>query len=135
MSLAHRLSGFLGRRDILNPDEIEHSAEKLVTVYQDDLKQCFCNELLWFIELNNRVKCSFPNIQSRPATTRPIIRQIGHNAVGRACRFFAARGERVEIMVNNVTVILVDRDTCKINSTCTSTNTIPRTVPGNVRSH
>ena len=36
-------------------------------------------------------------------------------------------------MVNNVTVILVVRDTCKINTT--STNTVPRTVPGNVQSH
>ena len=31
--------------------------------------------------------------------------------------FSAARGEYVEIMVNNVTVILVLRDTCKINTT------------------
>ncbi len=31
--------------------------------------------------------------------------------------FYAARGEYVEIMVNNVTVILVLRDTCKINTT------------------
>ena len=45
--------------------------------------------------------------------------------------FSSARGEYVEIMVNNVTVILVVRDTCKINTT--STSTVPRTVPGNVR--
>ena len=71
-------------------------------------------------------------IQSRPATTRPVIRRIGCNAVGRASRFFCRQGEYVEIMVNNVTVILVVRDTCKINTT--STSTVPRTVPGNVRS-
>ena len=33
----------------------------------------------------------------------------------------------------NVTVILVVRDKCKINTT--STNTVPRTVLGNVQSH
>ena len=44
--------------------------------------------------------------------------------------FSAARGNYVEIMVNNVTVNLVVRDTCKINST--STNTVPCTVPGNI---
>ena len=60
-------------------------------------------------------------VQSRPSITRPVIRRIGCNAVDRASRFSAARGEYVEIMVNNVTVILVVRDTCKINSTSTST--------------
>ena len=58
--------------------------------------------------------------------------RIGCNTVDRASRFFSRQGEYVEIMVNNVTVILVVRDTCKINTT--STNTVPRMVPGNVRS-
>ena len=52
-------------------------------------------------------------IQWRPARTRPVIRRIGCNAVDVS----AARGEYVEIMVNNVTVILVVLDTCKINTT------------------
>ena len=34
-------------------------------------------------------------------------------------------------LVNNVTLILVVQDTCKINNT-TSTNTVPRMVPGSV---
>ena len=72
-------------------------------------------------------------VQSCPATTRPVIRGIGCNAVDRASRFFCRQGEYVEIMVNNVTVILVVRYTCKINTT--STNTVPRTVPRNIRSH
>ena len=42
-------------------------------------------------------------------------------------------GMYVEIMVNNVTLILVVRDTCKINTA--STHSVPRTVPGNVQSH
>ena len=46
-------------------------------------------------------------VQSRLGTTRPVIRRIGCNAVDRASRFSAARGEYVEIMVNNVTVIVV----------------------------
>ena len=60
-------------------------------------------------------------VQSRPSTTRLVIRRIGCSAVDRASRFSAARGEYVEIMVKNVTVILVIRDTCKINTTSTST--------------
>ena len=60
-------------------------------------------------------------LQSRPSTTRLVIRRIGCNAVDRASRFFYHQGEYVEIMVNNVTVILVVRDTCKINTTSTST--------------
>ena len=60
------------------------------------------------------------HIQSRPSTTRLIIRRIGCNAVDRASRFFCRQGEYVEIMVNNVTVILVVRDTCKINTTSTA---------------
>ena len=48
--------------------------------------------------------------------------------------FSAAWGEYVEIMVNNVTVILVLRDTCKINTTIHPlARTVP--VPSNVRSH
>ena len=58
-------------------------------------------------------------IQSRHA---PV--QRGESVVTRSIvppDFSAARGECVEIMVNNVTVILVVTDTCKINTTCTST--------------
>ena len=48
--------------------------------------------------------------------------------------FSAARGEYVQIMVNNVTVILVLRDTCKINTTIHPlAHTVP--VPSNVRIH
>ena len=61
------------------------------------------------------------NVQSRPSTTRLVIRRIGCNAVDRASRFFCRQGEYVEIMLNNVTVILVVRDACKINTTSTST--------------
>ena len=46
-----------------------------------------------------------------PATTRFVIRRIGYNAVDRASRFFCRQGEYVEIMVNNVTVILIVRFT------------------------
>ena len=45
--------------------------------------------------------------------------RIGCNAVGHACQFSAARGEYVEIMVNIINVILVVRDTRKINTTST----------------
>ncbi len=73
-------------------------------------------------------------IQSRPSTTRFVIRRIGCNVVDRASRFFCRQGEYVEIMVNNVTVILVLRDTCKINTTIHPlARTVP--VPSNVRSH
>ena len=68
---------------------------------------------------------------------RYVSRYLGHDAIY-VWRYLypdcsAARGNHVEIMVNTITVILDIRDTCKINST--STNTVPRTVPGNVRSH
>ena len=50
MPLSHRPSAyeelrskfcFLGKVDILSPDEIERLAKKLVTLYQDDIEQCF----------------------------------------------------------------------------------------------
>ena len=95
VSLAHRLSayeelcsrfGFLGKLENLSPVEIERSADNLVTVYKDDLEQCFGNELVQFVEFSNaflkdaddnigkehflykliidkRVKCSFPNVE------------------------------------------------------------------------
>ena len=44
---------FLGKFDILSPDEIERLAEKLVTVYQDDIEQRFSNELLQFVDYSN----------------------------------------------------------------------------------
>ena len=44
---------FLGKFDILSPDEIERLAEKLVTVYQDDIEQRFSNELLQFVDHSN----------------------------------------------------------------------------------
>ena len=59
MPLAHRSSAyeellskffFLVKFDILSPDEIERLAEKLVTLYQDDIEQCFSNELLQFVD-------------------------------------------------------------------------------------
>ena len=55
MPLAHRPSAyeelrskfcFLGKFDIISPDEIERLAEKVVTLYQDDTEQRFSNELL-----------------------------------------------------------------------------------------
>ena len=59
MPLAHRPSAyeemrsifFLGKFDILSPDEIERLAEKLVTLYQDDIEQRFSNELLQFVAI------------------------------------------------------------------------------------
>ena len=39
--------------DILSPDEIERLAEKLVTLYQDDIEQRFSNELLHFVDHSN----------------------------------------------------------------------------------
>ncbi len=62
MPLAHRPSAyeelcstfcFLGKFDILSPDEIERLAEKLATLYQDDIEQRFCNELLRFVDYSN----------------------------------------------------------------------------------
>ncbi len=44
---------FLGKFDILSPNEIERLAEKLVTVYQDDIEQRFSNELLQFVDYSN----------------------------------------------------------------------------------
>ena len=50
MTLAHRPSAheelrskfcFLGKFDILSPDEMERLAEKLVTLYQDGIEQLF----------------------------------------------------------------------------------------------
>ena len=77
---------FLGKFNILSPDEIERLAEKLVTLYQDDIKQRLSNELLQFVDYSNefldyaedtigmwqflyqltidkRIKCSFPNVE------------------------------------------------------------------------
>ena len=62
MPLAHRSSAyaeprskfcFLGKFDMLNPYEIERLAEKLVTLYQDDVEQRFSNELLQFVDYSN----------------------------------------------------------------------------------
>ena len=44
---------FLGKFDILGVAEIERLAEKLVTLYQDDIEQRFCNELLQFVDYSN----------------------------------------------------------------------------------
>ena len=44
---------FLGKFDILSLDEIEHLAEKLLTLYQDDIEQSFGNELLQFVDYSN----------------------------------------------------------------------------------
>ena len=62
MSLAHRpicvrgtafQKKILGKFDILSPKEIEPLAEKLVTLYQDDIEQRFSNELLQFVDYAN----------------------------------------------------------------------------------
>ena len=62
MPLTHRPSAyeelrskfcFLGKFDILSPDEIERLAGKLVTLYQYDIEQCFSNELLQFVDNSN----------------------------------------------------------------------------------
>ena len=57
MPLAHRPSAytfcFLGKFDILSPDEIESLPEKLVTLYQDDIEHRFSNELLQFVDYSN----------------------------------------------------------------------------------
>ena len=47
-----RGGGFV-RTGLLNPDEIERLAEKLVTLYQDDIEQRFSNELLQFVDYSN----------------------------------------------------------------------------------
>ena len=44
---------FLGKFDILSLDEIERLAEKLVSLYQDDIEQHFSNELLQFVDYSN----------------------------------------------------------------------------------
>ena len=44
---------FLGKFDILSPDEIEGLSEKLVTLYQDDIEQRYSSELLLFIDYSN----------------------------------------------------------------------------------
>ena len=46
-------SWFLGKFDILSPDEIERLAEKLATRYQDKIYQRFSNELLQFVDYSN----------------------------------------------------------------------------------
>ena len=62
MPLAHRQSAyeelrskfcFLGKFDILSPDEIERLVEKLATLYQDNIEQRFSNELLQFVDYSN----------------------------------------------------------------------------------
>ena len=62
MPLAHRPSAydelcskfcFLRKFDNLSPDEIEYLVVKLVTLYQDDIEQCFSNELLQFVDYSN----------------------------------------------------------------------------------
>ena len=45
---------FLGKFDILSPGEIECLAEKLVTLYQDDIEQRFSNALLQFVDFSNK---------------------------------------------------------------------------------
>ena len=42
---------FLGKFDIISSDEIERLADKLVTLYQDDIEHRFSNELLQFFLL------------------------------------------------------------------------------------
>ena len=44
---------FLGKFDILGPDEIERLAEKLIILYQDDIEQRFSNELLQCVDYSN----------------------------------------------------------------------------------
>ena len=57
MPLAHRPSAykfcFLGKFDILSPDEIDSLAEKLVTLCQGDIGHRFSNELLQFVDYSN----------------------------------------------------------------------------------
>ena len=57
MPLAHRPSAykfcFLGKFDILSPDEIDSLAEKLATLCQDDIENRFSNELLQFVDYSN----------------------------------------------------------------------------------
>ena len=44
---------FLDKFDILSPDEIERLAEKLFTLYQNDVEQRYSNELLKFVDYSN----------------------------------------------------------------------------------
>ena len=57
MPLAHGPSAytfcFLGKFDILSPDEIDSLAEKLATLLQDDIGHRFSNELLQFVDYSN----------------------------------------------------------------------------------
>ena len=62
MPLAHRSSAyeelrskfcFLGKCVILSPDEIERWAEKLSTLYQDDIEQRFSKELLQVVDYSH----------------------------------------------------------------------------------
>ena len=62
MPLAHRPSAYeelrskccvLGKFDIISPDEIERLAEKVVTLYPDDIEQRFSNELPQFVDYSN----------------------------------------------------------------------------------
>ena len=57
MPLAHRPSEyiffFLGKFDILSPNEIDSLAEKLVTLCQDGIEHHFSNELLQFVDYSN----------------------------------------------------------------------------------
>ena len=97
MPLAHRPSAytfcFLGKSDILSPDEIESLAEKLVTLYQDDIEHRFSNELLQFVDYSNEfldyaeytimtlslyanyrvIKCSFSNVEIAQRTNLIMI--------------------------------------------------------------
>ena len=72
MPLAHRPSAyqelrskfcFLGKFDIISPDEIERLAEKLITLYQDVIQHRFSNELLQFVNYLNEFLDSFPNVK------------------------------------------------------------------------
>ncbi len=44
---------FLGKFDILSLDEIERLAEKLATLYEDDIEQRVSNELLQCVDYSN----------------------------------------------------------------------------------
>ena len=91
---------FLGKFDILSLDEIERLADKLATLYQDDIEQRFSNELLQFVDYSNeflyyaedtidydtfftsllllntideRIKCSYPNVEIAQRTNLIIM--------------------------------------------------------------
>ena len=44
---------FLGKFDILSPDEIERLVDKLVTLYPNDIEKRFSNELLQCVDFSN----------------------------------------------------------------------------------